>query len=277
MGVRNGDAGQTVQGSGGRFPERDERGVSLPLIGLAAGITAAIVAWGYLVWLAIDLGRQARTGDSAAWGLLAVACLGAVACLFVGLLLLARLADAWRGSDETALEAGPGVDSVADSGIGAPSPVSTEVRPAPDLSRLVAAPPVEAARTNGFSATLPIAVPEPPAEIAAPEPATATPDQAAEIAPEPVAARAEAAAEPAAEVPAATTAALPALTLPLGTPAGAVAEPATEPSPTEPATAVRTPYPGAGKRSSGRHAAPAEESPAAVVPPGVAGKRRANV
>ncbi|WP_447643482.1 hypothetical protein [Nocardioides zeae] len=47
-----------------------------------------VVAWGYLVWMAIDLGRAARDdGGGIAWLLLALACLGAIACLFIGLLL----------------------------------------------------------------------------------------------------------------------------------------------------------------------------------------------
>ena len=34
------------------------------LLLLALGITAAVVAWGYLVYLAIDFGSDARNGDS---------------------------------------------------------------------------------------------------------------------------------------------------------------------------------------------------------------------
>ena len=60
------------------------------LIGVA--ITLCIVAWGYLVYAAIDFGTAARGGSgSSAWALMALACLGAIACLFVGLLLVARL------------------------------------------------------------------------------------------------------------------------------------------------------------------------------------------
>lgn len=61
------------------------------LLALALGVTLAVVAWGYLVYAAIDFGAQARGGDGAAWAFLALASLGAVACLFVGLLLVARL------------------------------------------------------------------------------------------------------------------------------------------------------------------------------------------
>jgi hypothetical protein len=62
-----------------------------PLLVLALGITAAVVAWGYLVYLAIDLGTSARQGDSRAWWLLGLATVGAIACLFVALMLVARI------------------------------------------------------------------------------------------------------------------------------------------------------------------------------------------
>ncbi|GAA4698783.1 hypothetical protein GCM10023349_13760 [Nocardioides conyzicola] len=58
---------------------------------LALGITLAVVAWGYLVYAAIDFGSTARGGDSQAWWFLAIASVGAVACLFFGLMLVARL------------------------------------------------------------------------------------------------------------------------------------------------------------------------------------------
>ena len=58
---------------------------------LCLAITVCVVAWGYLVKAAIDFGTSARDGESTAWAFLALACLGAAACLFVGLLLGARL------------------------------------------------------------------------------------------------------------------------------------------------------------------------------------------
>jgi len=67
-----------------------------PLLLLALGITAAVVAWGYLVFLAIDLGKSARNGESAAWWLLALATLGAIACLFVAMMLGTRLVERIR-------------------------------------------------------------------------------------------------------------------------------------------------------------------------------------
>jgi hypothetical protein len=58
---------------------------------LALATTAAIVAWGYLVYLAIDFGTSARGGESQAWWYLGLSSLGAVLCLFLGLVLVARL------------------------------------------------------------------------------------------------------------------------------------------------------------------------------------------
>jgi hypothetical protein len=57
------------------------------LLVLALGITATLVAWGFLVWAAIDFGGQARNGESAAWAFLALATVGATACLFLTLIL----------------------------------------------------------------------------------------------------------------------------------------------------------------------------------------------
>jgi len=57
----------------------------------AVGVTLCVVAWGYLVYAAIDFGSSARGGDSQAWVFLGLASLGAVACLFIGLMLVARL------------------------------------------------------------------------------------------------------------------------------------------------------------------------------------------
>lgn len=54
-------------------------------------ITVCAVAWGYLVFLAIDFGTAARSGQSGSWGLLALASIGAMACLFAGLLFVSRL------------------------------------------------------------------------------------------------------------------------------------------------------------------------------------------
>lgn len=76
------------------------------LIGPAIGITLSVVAWGYLVYAAIEFGSAARAGDGAAWALLALATLGAAACLFIGLMMITRLTaaigiDSARSSHDT--------------------------------------------------------------------------------------------------------------------------------------------------------------------------------
>lgn len=58
---------------------------------LALGVTIGVIAWGYLVKAAIDFGVQARSGTSDAWIFLGLASAGAVACLFLGLMMIARL------------------------------------------------------------------------------------------------------------------------------------------------------------------------------------------
>lgn len=73
-----------------RGPRPAPRPRAVPLAYCAA-ITASAVAWGYLVWLAVDFGRAARSQGIASWLLLALAALGAMACLFGGLMLGVRL------------------------------------------------------------------------------------------------------------------------------------------------------------------------------------------
>ena len=63
---------------------------------LALGITATLVAWGFLVFAAIDFGREARSGEPAAWWLLVLATVGAAACLFVTLILGTKVLDLLR-------------------------------------------------------------------------------------------------------------------------------------------------------------------------------------
>lgn len=72
-------------------PKRKGSGLRPSTFLLAIGITLAVIAWGYLVKAAIDFGIEARDGTPGAWTYLALACVGAVACLFVGLMLVARL------------------------------------------------------------------------------------------------------------------------------------------------------------------------------------------
>jgi hypothetical protein len=73
--------------AGARRGERRRRRFQPLVTGIAAASVLALVAWGFLVWAAIDFGRKARGGDGDAWMFLAIASLGAVACLFLSLML----------------------------------------------------------------------------------------------------------------------------------------------------------------------------------------------
>ncbi len=77
---------------------------------LALGVTATLVAWGVLVYAAIDFGKEARSGEPAAWVLLAITTLGAAACLFVTLILGARILPLFQQG-----AAGCGTSDCADS------------------------------------------------------------------------------------------------------------------------------------------------------------------
>ncbi|MEO9323215.1 hypothetical protein ABFT23_06965 [Nocardioides sp. C4-1] len=76
---------------GKRAGARQKRRFRPVLLALALGVTGSLVAWGYLVWAAIDFGSDARSGDDRAWGFLGLAGAGAVACLFLALVLVARI------------------------------------------------------------------------------------------------------------------------------------------------------------------------------------------
>jgi hypothetical protein len=80
-----------VSQSGKRAGPKRKRRFQPALLLLAVGVTFAVVAWGYLVKAAIDFGSTARGGDPDAWKFLAFASIGAVACLFVGLMLVSRI------------------------------------------------------------------------------------------------------------------------------------------------------------------------------------------
>jgi hypothetical protein len=69
---------------------------------ISLGITAAVVAWGYLVYLAIDFGTTARAGNHRAWFLLALATVGAIACLFIAMVLINRFVQRIRGGSQPA-------------------------------------------------------------------------------------------------------------------------------------------------------------------------------
>ena len=77
--------------AGKRVGPKRKRRFDPALLFLAIGVTFCVVAWGYLVKAAIDFGVTARGGEQGAWLFLGLASLGAVACLFVGLILVARI------------------------------------------------------------------------------------------------------------------------------------------------------------------------------------------
>ena len=70
------------------------------LLVLALGITLTLVAWGFLVWAAIDFGADARSGSSTSWAFVAMATVGATACLFLTLILGTKLFGTLRGEPE---------------------------------------------------------------------------------------------------------------------------------------------------------------------------------
>ena len=80
--------------TGERAAEVTSEDTGLPwrrILLLALGVTATLVAWGVLVYAAIDFGKEARSGEPAAWVLLTITTLGAAACLFVTIILGARI------------------------------------------------------------------------------------------------------------------------------------------------------------------------------------------
>ena len=80
----------TPRGGSRRGP-KPKRSFRPELLGLGAGALLALAAWALLVWLAIDAGRRARGGESGDWLWLALASVGAVACLFACLWLVTAL------------------------------------------------------------------------------------------------------------------------------------------------------------------------------------------
>lgn len=102
--------------AGSRRGPRPKRRFSPALLLHALGITLLVVAWGYLVLAAVDFGSEARGGRDAAWWFLALASLGAVACLFAGLMLVGRVLRLLQ------ITGGPGGGPSGGSTPGAPRP-----------------------------------------------------------------------------------------------------------------------------------------------------------
>jgi hypothetical protein len=71
-------------------PAPPKRSSRVAMLLLALGITAAVVGWGYLVYVAIDFGLAARDGDDRGWWYLGLATAGGIACLFIAMMLGSR-------------------------------------------------------------------------------------------------------------------------------------------------------------------------------------------
>lgn len=74
-----------------------------PLVLLTVGVTATLVAWGVLVYAAIEFGGEARRGHGPSWAFMGLATIGAAACLFTTLILGTRIATAMRARSEAAM------------------------------------------------------------------------------------------------------------------------------------------------------------------------------
>ena len=85
----------TAVTGGKRAGDRTKARFRPDLLFLALGITFALVAWGYLVFAAIDFGATARhDGKTSAWAFLAIASFGGMMCLFLAFMLAVRLSRA---------------------------------------------------------------------------------------------------------------------------------------------------------------------------------------
>lgn len=89
------DVGKSSSGSVTRRPIRT-------VLLLALAVTLTLVAWGVLVYAAIDFGDQARSGEPTAWIFTVLSTVGAAACLFVTLLLGARILTLVQGGEQAA-------------------------------------------------------------------------------------------------------------------------------------------------------------------------------
>ncbi len=72
---------------GARRAAKPKRSLQPKLVALGLASVAALLAWAFLVWAAVDFGRDARDGESGRWVYLVVTSVGAVACLFLCLWL----------------------------------------------------------------------------------------------------------------------------------------------------------------------------------------------
>ncbi|RLV50061.1 hypothetical protein D9V37_09370 [Nocardioides mangrovicus] len=135
---------------------------------LSTATTVTVVAWGVLVFAAIDFGRTARDGHPGDWGLLALATVGAVACMFLAIVLAARMQDMIRLSARSSTRPLPRslqepeeteeTEETGDPGALVPPPVDVRTAPGPALeaapdptSHPTPAPAPDSASTSGRS------------------------------------------------------------------------------------------------------------------------------
>lgn len=83
----NGRVAPTGKRAGARRAAAPRRGFDGTALLLCAGMTLCVIAWGFLVYAAIEFGVTARTGEAPAWAFMGLAAVGAMACLFFGLML----------------------------------------------------------------------------------------------------------------------------------------------------------------------------------------------
>ena len=81
--------------------ERPTELSNLRVLSVATGMTVTVILWGVLVFAAIDFGRDARDGAAVNWLYLLVAALGAVGCMFLAIMLGARLQTMMRAAQRS--------------------------------------------------------------------------------------------------------------------------------------------------------------------------------
>ncbi len=91
---------------------------------LAGGVTLTLVAWGVLLYAAVDFGQAAEKGQSSAWVFLAIAVIAASICLSLGLYLMVRIIRLLRGASAPVALLAPG-DNSAEQSLADQSPAAS--------------------------------------------------------------------------------------------------------------------------------------------------------